>query len=267
MGKLTGEELVDEVRSLVGREGSNTQGTITDVRVTRWINECQRRIAEECPGLPELEFRNPEIGDSTSAATHTLVTDQIDYAISDLTFAGGPDYNDVTDESVVFIWNVWHVDGANSIKLRFFPTDEFDEFMIDPTSSEVVSDRPSRWTRRGDNIEIAPRPTSTYNGDILRVDGMRTPQEFTTTDTTASELKNADEGIIYYATGKAWGSIGGLEAKVEADSYMRRFSNPHPTPTQDFGWLERYRDAYSRMEAWDANLFSDTGGSSANAAF
>lgn len=255
MGTLTGEGLTDEVRALVGRTGSDDQGVITDARITRWLNEGQRRIARECPGLPELEFRNPEIGDATTAVTHTIATDTVNYAINEITFAGGPDYNELTDEEVVFISNVWHVDGANSIRLRFYPTDEFDKLLIDPTSSEVVTDRPSRWTRRGNNIELAPRPSSTYNGDILRIDGMRTPQEFTTNDATTSELNDVDEGLILYATAKAWQAIGD---EVRYDIWMRKFSNPNPPPTQDIGWIERYRDSYSAMEAWDANLFVPT---------
>ena len=155
---LTGENLVDEVRALVGREGSGDSGPITDTRVTRWLNEGQKRIAQECPGLPELDFRNPAIGDATGASTFTIATDTLNYSIDDLTFSGGTAYNDLTDEKVIFISNVWHVDGANSLRLRFMPTDEFDTFSIDPTSSDSVSDRPSRWTRRGNNIELAPRP-------------------------------------------------------------------------------------------------------------
>ncbi len=256
MGTLTGESLVDEVRALVGREGANAQGVITDDRVTRWLNEGQRRIAEECPGLPELEFRNPAIGEATTAFTHTIATDTVNYAISDLTFAGGADYNDLTDEKAIFISSVWHIDGANSLRLRFFPTDEFDQFLIDPTSSEVVTDRPSRWTRRGNNIEVAPRPSSTYNGDGLRIDGMRTPQEFTTNDSTESELNNVDEGLIMYGVAKAWNAIGGVEAMVKADIEMRKFTNPNPPLTQDIGWLERYKDKYSAMESWDANIYT-----------
>ncbi len=255
MGTLTGEQLTDEIRELVGRGGSDVQGPITDARVARWLNEAQARIAQQCPGLPELDFRNPAIGDATTAFTHTLVTDQITYSIGDLTFSGGPAYNDLTDEKVIFISNVWHVDGANSLRLTMLPMDDFDKFMIDPTSSDVVSDRPTRWTRRGGNIEVSPRPSSTYNGDGLRIDGMRTVQEFTTNDATDSELNNADEGLILYGVAKAWQAIGD-EARY--DIWMRKFTNPLPTATQTVGWLERYRDDYVRMEAWEANLFSPT---------
>lgn len=250
MGTLTGEGLTDEIRALVGREGAGDAGVITDARVTRWVNEGQKRVADECPGLPELVFRNPAIGEGTAAFTHTIATDTVHYAISDLTFAGGAEYNDLTDEAAMFISNIWHVDGANSLHLTFYPNDEFDEMMIDPTSSEVVTHRPVRWTRRGDNIEVAPRPSSTYNGDGLRIDGMRTPQEFTTNDTTASELPDVDDGLILYGTAKAWQAIGD---EVRYDIWMRKFTNPL---TGD-GWMERYRDNYSKMEAWEGNLYGE----------
>lgn len=255
MGTLTGELLVDEVREMVGRGGSDTQGTITDTRVTRWLNEAQDRVEQEVRGLPELDFRNPAVGDATTAFTHTIATDQITYPISDLTFSGGPAYNDLTDERALFISNVWHVRGTDSSRLNYIPTDEFDEFLIDPTSSEAVTDRPTRWTRRGDNIEVAPRPSSTYNGDGLRVDGMRSAQDFTTNDATASEMENVDEGLILYAVAKAWQSIGD-EARY--DIWMRKFTNPNPTATQTIGWVERYRDDRSIMEAWDGNFYQAT---------
>jgi len=251
MGILTGEELTDEIRALIGREGSGTKGVITDARVTRWINEAQDRIEEECPGLPDLDFRNPDVGDATTAVTHTLVTDQIRYSIADLTFSGNADYNDLTDEKVAWIYNIWHVRGSDSTKLRFMPLDEFDRFLIDPTSSEVVTDRPTRWTKRGGNIEIAPRPSSTYNGDPLRVDGMRTAQDFTTNDATASEIGNVDEGIIYYGVAKAWGAIG---EEARSQIWMKKFTNPRRS--DDIGWIERFRDKYAAMEAWDAGLYT-----------
>lgn len=253
MGTLTCAGLVDEVRALVGREGSDDQGVITDARVTRWINEAQDKIEKKCPGLSELEFRNPAIGCATTAFTHTLATDTANYAISDLTFAGGPNYNDLTDERALFISNVWHVDGANSLQLIYHPVDEFDEILIDPTSSEVESDRPTRWTRRNNNIEVSPRPSSTYNGDGLRIDGMRSAQDFTTNDTTASEIDDVDEGLIMYGTAKAWGAIGN---EVRAKIWMKKFTNPRPLPNEEYGWLEDFQDSYSRMEAWDANVFT-----------
>jgi len=253
MGKLSCEGLTDEVRELIGRGGPDKMGTITDARVTRWLNQGQDRIAQESRGLEELTFRNPAVGDTTAAFTHTFVTDQITYSIGDLTFAGSTAYNDLTDERALFISNIWHVDGANSRQLTYVPTDQFDTFMIDPTSSETITDRPTRWTRRGSDIEVAPRPSSTYNGDGLRIDGMRSPQDFTTNDITASELVDVDEGLILYAVAKGWESIGD-EARY--DVWMRKFTNPEPTATQTIGWVERYRDEHSKMEAWSGEFYT-----------
>ena len=237
---LTGEELTDEVRALVGREGSTGGAVITDVRVTRWLNEGQEDIAEEVLGLNKLQF------DSTTLA---LVTDDISYAITDLT------YGDATDEGVVDIFYVWHLDGANSIELDYKPTDEFDELLIDPTHSDHSGDRPTRWTRRGDNIEVAPRPSSAYNGDALKVFGQRYPREFTTNDASYCELPNADDGLIFYATAKAWGAIGGPEGIAESRRYKKMYTNPNPPPTEDYGWLQDYKDKHARMESWSWNLY------------
>ena len=82
---------------------------------------------------------------------------------------------------------------------------------------------------------------------------MRTPQEFTTNDATASELNDADEGLILYGVAKAWQAIGD-EARY--DIWMRKFTNPNPPPTQDIGWIERYKDRYAAMEAWEGTLFT-----------
>ena len=237
---LTGEGLVDEVRSLVGREGATGGAVITDERVTRWLNEGQFDIAEEVLGLNDLQF------DSTTLA---LVTDTVSYAITDIT------YGEFTDEGVIDIFSIYHLDGANSTELTYKPIDEFDDLLIDPTSSDYSGDRPTRWTRRGDNVEVAPRPSSDYNGDALRTIGQRYPREFTTNDASYTELPNADDGLIYYATWKAWGAIGGPQGVAESRRYKKLYTNPNPIPTEDYGWLQDYKDKHSRMEAWNSNLY------------
>jgi hypothetical protein len=234
---MTGEELIDEVRALVGREGAGDMGVITDTRVTRWLNEAQYKIAEECIGLDHLQF------DSTTLA---LITDDVTYAIGDITFA------DDTSIPVLDVFDLYHLDGANSIKLAYVPIDEFDFDLIDPTSSEYSGERPTRWTRRGENIEIKPRPSSDYNGDTLKATGQRYPREFTLNDASYSDLTNADKGMIYYAVAEAWGGIGD---EVKRQLWKKRFTNPHPTPQDDYGWLEDYKDKYSRMDSWSGNVF------------
>ncbi len=237
---LTGEQLTDEVRAMVGRDSTSDEGVITDARVARWLNEAQRDIAEKCLGLDVLQF------DSTSL---TYITDDMTYDIGDITFG------DSTAEDVLHIHDLWHLDGANSIKLAFMPTDEFDFALIDPTSSDHSNERPTRWTHRGNNIEVAIRPSSTYNGDTLRVTGSRYPAEFGTNDATASELPHADDGMIYYAVAEAWAAIGGPNGEAEATKWRRRYSNPHPATESDYAWLEDYADHHSRMESWPGNLY------------
>ena len=243
MGTLTAEGLTDEIRDTIGRGGSSDEGVITDVRVARWLNEGQRDIAENCVGLPQLDFK--------CASGVTLATDTVSYALSDFTNS----LADSTDEGIIHVYNVWHLDGANSIKLDYKPQDEFDEMLIDPTSSDHSGNRPTRWTRRFNNIQVAPRPSSDYNGDYIRLDGMRYPEEFTTNDATASELPNADEGLIMYGIAKAWGAIGGPEGVQSEQMWKKKYTDPHSV-TGDYGFLQEYQDKYSRQESWDLNLFN-----------
>jgi len=53
---LTGVQLTDEIQTLVGRPTS--QVLVDNTRCTRWLNEAQRKIAEECPDLDSLHFSN-----------------------------------------------------------------------------------------------------------------------------------------------------------------------------------------------------------------
>lgn len=227
---LTGEQLVDEVKAICGRPTDTV--LLTDARVTRWLNQVQRDIAERCPGLDCLQFKN--------TASLDLTTDGILYDLTDIT--AGSDATSVG--TVVYVSSVFHVDGANSIRLDYLPLDEFDEQLIDPTSSDHGSGRPVRWTRRGQQIEIAPRPSSDYDGDTLRVDGQFYPADFTTNDSGASELEDADEGLIRGAVSEAWAAVGKHD---EAALWKLRFED----------WLTEYAAKNGRMEAWGWNTTFD----------
>lgn len=231
MGTLTCDSMVDEVQALVGRTGDTV--LISDARVTRWLNDAQKYIVKNTPGLLGLQFKN--------VTSHDFATDTISYAINDITCG------DTTDEAPCHIDAAWYLDGAESIRLDFKPTDEFDELLIDPTSSDHSGQKPTRWTRRGNYIEIAPRPSSTYNGKDMRVDGVRYAAEFTTNDSSASELEDADSLLIGYAVAEAWNAIGTPEALVKAAQRRQKF----------LAELADYRDFNSRMDAWDYNTLFD----------
>jgi len=234
---LSCEKLVDEIQVEAGRKGDTK--LIDDTWCTRRLNEAQVYIVDHCPQIRDFEFKNRSL---------TFATDCISYDIGDITAA------DTTDEGVAFIQNVWLIDGANSILLDFQPTDEFDAVLIDSTSSEHSGSKPTRWTRRANNIEVAPRPSSDYNGDYMRVDGVRYAAEFTTNDSSASEIPDADEGLEYYAVAKAFGAMGDENRRR---IWWKKFTNPDPLPGEDYGWLQDFQDKHGRMEAWDGNILFD----------
>lgn len=227
MCALSCENLIDEVQALTGRAGDTV--FIDNTWVTRRLNEAQVYIVDHCPQLRDLEFKNTTSLDFSE--------DKISYAISDIT-AG-----DTTDEGVAHIFNVWFVDGADSILLDFQPTDEFDAALIDPTSSDHSASKPTRWTRRGNNIEVAPRPSSSYE-KTMRIDGVRYAAEFTTDDTSVSEIPNADDLMIKYAVSEAFGAIGNDSASaVWRQKFNMAFAD--------------FRDKHGRMEAWNGQVIFD----------
>lgn len=237
---LSCAELISEIQAIVGRTGDTV--LIDSTFVTRRINEGQKYIVDNCPGLPSLQFRN--------ITSLDFVTDQIAYDITDITSGDGTDEN-----GAAHIDAVWHLDGANSHILTYKPVDEFDELLIDPTSTENSAGNPTRWTRRGDTIEVAPRPSSSYNGDDIRVDGVRYAADFTTSDTSASEIGDVDEGLIAYGVWKSWQAIGNTAKVIE---WRKNFTNPDPLLSEDYGWLENFKSKYSRMNAWDGELLFDS---------
>ena len=240
---LTGEQLVDEVRAMVGREGATNSGVITDARVTRWLNEGQREICERIVGINNMLFRNTD-----SLTTSADMT----YAISDITI--GDKVADPTDIEVVnHIYGIHYIDGANSVRMQFVHTDEWDK-VTDPTSSDFGTQKPIVWTRRGDVLEIRPIPSAAFIGKNLRIDGDAYAGDFTTNDASASDISDVDEGLIRFATAKAWGAIGDL---VQEDIWMKKFTNLNPLGGEREGWLELYKRKNDELHEWNGDVYSD----------
>lgn len=220
-------EMVDEVKARCGR--SDDEVLVTQAQVTTWFNEAQQDIVTRTPGLHAMSFKNTTSHDTTQSLA---------YAIGDIT---GGDY---TNQSIANIWDVFYLDGADSQRLHFVHTDEFDANWPDPTDSEAVFAKPHHWTRRGKNIEIRPVCSSAYYDKDLRFDGDFFARDFTTYSDDASDLSSADAGLKYYALAQAWRDIGNI---VKAADYSGQYES----------WLERYQTANDRLLEWPGNLYSD----------
>ena len=227
---MTGETLTDEIQALCGR-GGDTQ-LITDARVTRWLNEGQRKIAEMVPGLHELTFKN-----TTSLDT----TVQLSYPLADIT-SGFLD--DTSSNHVVHVFDVVYQNGNETRWLKFRPIDEFDMMYPDPTHTDIPHTRPVSWTRRGNNVELMPLCLTEFCDKDLRFDVGFYPVDFTTNDSDESDLKDADEVLIAYGVWKSFVAIG-AERVTDAAVWKTEYSN----------LLEEYKDQNDTMHEWDGNWY------------
>lgn len=238
---LTGEQLVDEVQAIAGR--TENQVLITDERVTRWLNESQRSIAQKVPGLLTLTSKNRASLDTTAQLKWPLaeITSHLD--------------DDTANNHVCHIYGVQYLDGQQSQPLHWVHIDEFDNKWPDPTSSDTPLGQPFWWTRRTkDFIEIMPLPDSGREDKDWRFDIQFYARDFTTNDGNESDLDDADDIMIAYGVWKAWNAMGQL---ANAQKWKKTFSNPDPLPGDDFGLLEDYIHQNGRLDMWDGNLFSD----------
>jgi hypothetical protein len=226
---MTGAQLTDEIQTLVGRTTSS-EPLITNARCTRWQNEGQVEIVQYCPGLHCLSFKNTESLDTTQS---------LQYAISEISVSDDP-----TDAKVCRIWDVYYLDGNESVRLTPMFVDEFDEKYPDPTHSDIAITQPTHWTRRGQYIEIFPLSLCAYCDKDLRFDGDFWPRDFTTEDATVSDISGADEGIIMYGVAQAWGAIGN---ETKAVIWERKFRN----------WLDDFKAQNDNMHEWEGNLFDE----------
>lgn len=238
MAKLGADELIDEVQAACGRTGDTE--LVTDTRVTRWINEAQREVAERVPGLLCLDLNEID--------AFACVTDGITYSLKDITgHINGNHLSDATSYNwVAHTYNLYYRNGSESYRLDFKTAGEFDE-VIDPTDTDFSPDKPSFWTRRGDNLYVRPLIDSEYSGDSMRLVGSWYPLDFTVGSSCESDLDDADQGIINWATMKAWGRIGGDKGTKNESRWRQKFED----------WLFRYKSRNDTMHEWDANLYGD----------
>ena len=236
---LTLTEMIAEVRNNIGRPTDTT--VITDSRVTRWLNDAQRYTVKEIPGLVGRDVK-----DITSI---DLVSSQLSYSISSIT------------PKVAHLLTAYYYDANSgseeSVQLAFVPLDEFDRDF--PRPDVVTADKPRIWTRRSNAIELMPIPSASYADDagnkVLRIDYTAYATDLVNgTDTSElSTMEDADEGLVYYATSKAWETIGVEEKHL---LWMSKFTNPTDS-TGKRGWLERYKEKSDTLMAWNGNILFD----------
>lgn len=231
--------MIAEVRNNVGRPTDST--VITDTRVTRWLNVAQREIVKEIVGL---------VGRDTKDITSLdLVSDQYSYSIASLS------------PKVAHVLNLYYYDATSGStetrQLDYLALDEYDKRF--PKPELVDADKPFKWTRRGNTVEIAPKPSTTYSDDadvkVLRIDYTSYAPDLSSGSDTSelSAMEDADDGLIYYATARAWETIG-VDDKFLL--WMRKFTVPEDS-TGKKGWLQRYKEKSDTMIAWDGQILFD----------
>lgn len=249
---LSCQEMIDQIQAETGRTGDTE--LIDETFCTLRLNEANRKIARACPRHKNLTFKNTTSLDATQTLSWSLA--EVTSGLSDVT----------TSNRICHVFDVWYLYGLESAHLIWTETDSFDTLYPDPTHPDVPIDKPVRWTRRGNNIEIMPLCASGYcdndGGGDATLPGWRFdigvyPVEFTTDSTEYSDISGSDDGLMLYAKWKAWERIGGQEARTEAAKTKRQWSNPDPLPGEDFGWLENFVQDSDQLEQWDGDLYSD----------
>jgi hypothetical protein len=237
---LSCSDLIDEVQANTGRVGDTELADAT--RITRWLNEAQRIIAERVPAL------RPLMVDNTSLTT----AEQLSYNLVDLTVGDETAVTmaDTTVSVINRIFSIGYVDGVNSRWLKYTHIDEWDK-VVDPSSSDYGEGTPYRYSRRANAIEIRPIADATK---ALRIIGDRWPTDLTTSSSEKSELERVDEGLIMFAEGKVFRAIGD---EPRHNIRMKQFSNQNPAMNEEFGWLEEYARRENELHGWDGDLYGD----------
>ena len=234
---LTCAELITEVKAAIGRDTDTV--LITDTRVLRWLNKAQEDIAEKCAGLLSMDFKNTTSVDFTQKLSWPLA----DWTSSNTSNVLGSD--NTTSNHICHIKTAYYAFSSSSHRLQYVPLDDFDNRYIDPTNVDFSANEPLVFTRRGNNIEIAPGCSTTQTDKDFRLDGSLYPSDFTSTTSTAySGLDRADDILIAYAIFKSWAYIG---KKDEAQAWLSKYN----------GLLEEYKERNNVLHEWDANIYGE----------
>ena len=225
-------DLISDVKALCGRTSDSV--LITDARVLVWLNEAQRDIADNVPGLHELTKKN---------VTSLECTATLKWSLADLTFDFT--YDNTTDNHCAHTFSVFYKNGLDSEKLTYIPIDEFDECWPDPTHSDVATSKCNVWTRRGEYVEIMPICNTGWHDITWRFDVGIYPRDFTgTSSTDTSDLNDADDMLKAYSAWHAFAAMG-VEKQNDAIMWKLRY----------YELLEKFRDKNDTMPEWQGNWF------------
>lgn len=168
-------ELIQEVQGYMSRNTSDVH--ITTARVGRWVNQAQRKIVMDNPGLRDVH--------KVDKTTWTLATDQYEYDMSD--FSTFP---------IAHLLSIKYIDTTGT-NYKVIPPYQGGVIQWDedyPYIPEFTTGIPEEYIRRGNTVEIYPAPSSSENTMPLWVEYSYLPALMTGTDATA--LTDFDEAII-----------------------------------------------------------------------
>ena len=232
-------ELIVEVKAALGRETDTV--LVTDARVLRWLNKAQEDIAEKCPGLTALDFKNTTSVDFTDG--------KLEWPLKDWTSTNSTalstDTDNTTENHICHMYAAYFDATYSQHKIQYIPLDDFDRRYIDPTIENNALGEPRVFTRRGNNLEIFPVCSTKEVDQNFRLDGSLYPSDFTATDSTAySGLERADDILIAYAVFKSWSYIGEVDS---AQAWLAKYN----------GLLQEYKTRNDTLHEWDANVYGE----------
>ena len=182
-------------RNLTGRNDSDASNPITDAVAGQFINFRQRQVAMLFPRIRDLI-----VDDAGSILS--LSTDDYTYDLG--SYSG----------NVNQLLEVWRVKSATSERnrLRFLPLNEFDK-RFHPTTTGS-SGLPTWYTRRNNVIEVAPKPSSSYNGHGLRLVYSKWPAIMEDVTNTTPDISGIEQALVAGAIADLYKAIGNEPERV-----------------------------------------------------
>ena len=182
-------------RNITGRNDSDASNPITDSVAGQFVNLRQRQIAQKFPRIRDL------IVDDTGSVL-SFATDDFTYP---LTAHSG------TINQVLEVWRIKSSTNERN-RLRFLPMNEFDKRFHPTTSS--ASGMPTWYTRRASTIEVAPAPSSDYNGHGIRLIYSAWPDVMDDDTKTTPDITGIEQALVAGAVSDIYKVIGNEPEKV-----------------------------------------------------